>query len=461
MNASIPSLTASRLAVSTVIAAALWVSAQGTLQADPHAKAVVSSTILPGNVGNAYTDPTKALGAPDGLYVCMGGPGAELVLDMGETTPVVDGPGPDLEIREIGAVYGGADESHRVLVSNSTNLESFVEIGTGRALSLLDISPSRLASARYVRLVDIATESLHVNTPGSDIDSVTALHAEGNAPAPEGLQVIPTGQGLLLRWQASSLTNVTGYAIRRSPDGRSFGSVPDETVSALETAWLDPVTRVTNLWYAVSALTSGGESSLALAEARVASLIIKGSQVVHLGDDPIPTWEQPDQTNTFAVEFSLAALPPGPVAEMEIELFNVDYSATPLILNGALAGEVPVQTAESWLPRNVVVPPAFFLAGANRLQFFAGNSSGGLTGAIDDYQVRQVRLWTYAAGAASATARITSIRKLDDTVSLEWVVEQSPTLAPAQWEAVSTPLSATNWTGPASASPSFYRLRGQ
>jgi len=456
-----PSRPKALIAATALGCVALCASAPVSLQADPHAKAVVSSTILPGNVGNAYPDPTKALGAPDELYVSMGGPGAELVLDMGETTPVVDGPGPDLAIREIGAVYGGVDESHRVFVSNSTNLDSFVEIGTGRALSLLDISPSGLASARYIRLVDIATESLHVNTPGSDIDSVTALHAEGNAPAPEGLQVIPTGQGLLLRWQASSLANVTSYAIRRSPDGRSFNSAPDVTVSALETAWLDPVTRVTNLWYAVSALVSGGESSLALAEAKVVSLIIKGPEVVHLGDDVVPTWEQPNQTNTLAVEFSLAALPPGPVAELELELFNVDYSATPLILNGALPGKLPVQTAESWLPRTVAFPPAFLLAGANRLQFFARNSSGGLTGAIDDYQIRQARLWTYAAGAASATARITSIKKLEDTVSLEWVVEQSPSLTPAQWEAVSAPLSATNWTGPAAASPSFYRLRGQ
>ena len=100
--------------------------------------------ILPANVGNTQTNVANALGEADNVAVSLGGPGASIMLEMGAETPITDGLGADVEIREIGAVYGGVDESYRVRVSNSTDTNTFVLVGQGRALSLLDISPSGL-----------------------------------------------------------------------------------------------------------------------------------------------------------------------------------------------------------------------------------------------------------------------------------------------------------------------------
>lgn len=446
---------------------ALTVGTQGVLaQTNTYAKAVVASQVLLGNVGNKDTDPTAALGAPDGRFLAMGGPGATLILDMGADTPIIDQPGPDIEIREIGAAYGNgsSDESHRVFVSNSPEPESFIEIGTGRAISLLDIHASGLASARYIRLVDIATESLDSDTPGSDIDSVCALHYEGaGVPMVQSARVIPTGQGLLLRWDASSATNLTEYNIRRSSDGVTFDSSANVSLSALETAWLDTsVTRVTNIWYAISAKTSAGESSFVVVSASTSALAQGPSSPAHLGDDPVATWETPACTNFLQIDFDLDAAPAGHLAELEMDVFNVDYASSPILLNGALLGTVPTQSAEAWQTRRISFAPAHLLAGHNTLRFYARDSAGGTTSGLDDFMIRNLKLNLFNAPGAtpSAQARITSIHKNSDgTVSLQWVVEQSPAVQPAQWQPASDPISGTNWTGQATGAARYYRLR--
>ena len=288
-----------------------------TAAADPYAKAVVFSRILNGSVGNSYTDPTKALGASDGNYVSLGGPGASIILDMGADTPVVDGPGPDLEVREIGAAQsqGASDESYRVLVSNSTDTNTFSFVGVGLALSLIDIHSSGLASARYVWLQDLSTEISGL-TPGSDIDSLRALYYSGGGEVapPSNVQVRLIGQGVWVSWTPSTATNVTGYTIRRSLDGVTFGSSSDVAVSAQETAFYDPsLLVVSNYFYAVSALAGSVESTLVVASVPSVGLNLPllTNQIAHLGDDTIATWVDPSPQLDLTLSFTLPALADG------------------------------------------------------------------------------------------------------------------------------------------------------
>jgi hypothetical protein len=92
---------------------------------DPYADAVLQSEIQPGNNSNSASDPAMMAGAPDNLYTSLGGqcsenPGpAFAVFDMGpDAEAILDGPGADLEVIEIGSSSGGVDESYRVEVGD-------------------------------------------------------------------------------------------------------------------------------------------------------------------------------------------------------------------------------------------------------------------------------------------------------------------------------------------------------
>ncbi len=431
--------------------------------ADPYAQAVVAAEILDGNVGNNQSDPAAALGAPDGGYLSLGGPGAWILLDMGADSPVLDGAGPDLEVREIGSAFGGVDESYRVLVSNSTDTNSFVLVGTGRALSLLDIAPSGLASARYVWIQDLATETLNTPTPGSDIDSLRALHFSGGdseVPAPTGVRLRMTGQGVWISWNPSTATNLTGYAIRRSLDGVSFGSSPDAVLSADETAWHDVnMPALAGVYYAVSALAGALESVLTVVGVPSAEVAVAGSTVIHLGDDSAPAWEVPEPQAAATFTFTLAAPAGGPEAELTLDVFDVDFGSSPILMNGARVAVVPVQNAESWATRTVRFAAGALQPGINTLTILPRNSGGGSTGNLDDFQVRNLTL--RIAGDPSAIAlytatRITRVAADADTVTLRWVVEQTPGLLPVDWQVVSDPIE---WTGELTPANGFFRLR--
>lgn len=433
------------------------------LAADPSAKAVVSSVILNGNVGNQHTDPTRALGPSDETYVSMGGPGASLILDMGAGTPVMDRPGPDLEVREIGAAFGGVDESYRVLVSNSTDTNTFVLAGVGRALSLIDIAPSGLASARYVWLQDLATETLNSQTPGSDIDSLRSLHysgGDGTIPPPGGLALRPTGQGAWLSWTPSSATNITGYAIRRSLDGVSFASTADARLSSDETAWHDTdLPAMGRVTYAVSALTASGESELRLVTLEVSEIALSDATPVHLGNDTVAGWEDPVPDRDWTVNFTLPGGGPGPEAELVFEAFDVDHANSPVLINGGRVADLPTQSAENWAARSIRFPAGALQPGINQLRLVARTSTGAVTGELDDFQVRNLRLRTYGVQDGIGLLTSTRFTRVDagaTTVTLRWVVEQTPTLSPPVWETVSGPIE---WRGAITATNGFYRLR--
>jgi hypothetical protein len=442
----------------------LCLSAPRASAADPYAKAVVFARILNGNVGNSYTSVANALGAPDANYLSLGGPGASIILDMGADTPVVDGPGLDLEVREIGAAFGGTDESYRVLVSNSTDTNTFVFVGVGRALSLIDIHPSGLASARYVWLQDIATETLNSTSPGSDIDSLRTLYYSGGGDVapPSNVQVRLIGQGAWVSWTPSTATNVTSYAIRRSLDGVAFGSSADFTVSAQETALYDPsLLAVSNYFYAVCALVGSMESTLVVADVPGSSLNLSllTNQTVHLGDDTIAYWVDPSPQHDLTLTFSLPTLAEGPEAELALEVFDVSYSGNAILVNGAKVASLPTQTAtESWGAKTQRLPAGALQPGLNTLVLSARNSSGGITGSLDDFQVRNVwlRLLSQTNLNLITSTRFTQIAAGQTNVTLRWVVDQTPSLAPVNWQTVSSPIE---WTGTLTPTNGFFRLR--
>lgn len=449
--------------LTALVALTMFLFATRASATDPYAKAVVFANILNGNVGNSATNVSLALGAPDTNYVSLGGPGASIMLDMGADTPLVDGPGADLEVREVGAATGlGVDESYRVLVSNSTDTNTFSFVGVGRALSLIDIHPSGLASARYVWLQDVATESLNTMTPGSDIDSLRTLYyfGAGDVAPPSNLQVRLIGQGAWVSWTPSTTTNVTGYAIRRSLDGAAFNSSADSIVSAKETAFCDPSLLVmSNYFYAVSALAGSAESTLVVAGVPGASLSLPllTNQTVHLGDDTDGTWEDPSPQRDMALAFTLPAFAEGPEAELALEVFNVDYTNA-LVVNGARVAGLPTEPGGSWVAKTQRFPAGALQPGVNTLVLSARNSSGGTTGSLDDFQVRNVwlRLLSQTNINLITSVRLTEIVAGQTNATLHWVVDQTPSLMPVNWQTVSGPIS---WTGTLTATNGFFRLR--
>jgi hypothetical protein len=113
---------------------------------------------------------------PDRL-TCLGR-GGELVVDFGDRR-VVDGPGPDLVVIELGYF-----EPVRVAVSEDG--KSWVDVGSTQAhWGELDLAHADAGdrSFRFVRLRDAeSTRSRDMNSPGADVDAVGALHTIPTKP---------------------------------------------------------------------------------------------------------------------------------------------------------------------------------------------------------------------------------------------------------------------------------------
>lgn len=369
------------------------------LAAEPYAKLVVESVVLTGNAGNSSANPSEVLGAPDSKYLAMGGPGAYIVLDMGDT-PIVNGTGPDIEIREQGSATGGVDEEFRVLISDSTDPASFVLVGIGSAVSLLDIAGTGLSSARYVRIEDLSTKTSNSSTPGSDIESVTSVHAASiSRPPVSGLSYSVTNNGIRLSWTPVTGSDVLGYAVRRSTDGLRFDSTANWTPSNLEKAFLDNQSTqaiqsvsaqlVGDLWYAVSVRYTAGESSLQIVHVPSTTTGIH-AQVEHLGDDHAPAWEVPYPTRKITLNLNLPAVPRGPFVELNFDLFDVDNSSNRVVINGAGSRSLPSQGTEAWLSRSMVFESGLFLPGQNTIEIQCVGTSS-----LDDFQIRNISLTTH------------------------------------------------------------------
>lgn len=117
--------------------------------------------------------PNRALGPPNKASAGLGH-GGMIVLEFVDNV-LVDGPGDDLAVFEIGPEV----EPTRVLIS--TDGETWIDVGRVRgATSSLDIGPHVKAGQRFrfVKLIDgRAKRSNKSKTAGADVDAVGALHS--------------------------------------------------------------------------------------------------------------------------------------------------------------------------------------------------------------------------------------------------------------------------------------------
>ena len=179
------------------------------VEVDPYADLVVSASVQSGNQTNEHTNPTEMLGAPDQLFVALGGDcsgnegEAWIILDMGpDEEAILNGPGDDFEIVELGATTGGVDENYEVWVSNSPDGPwEFLALATGS--SSFDLDDAGKCAARYLRLVDLSTSTCNTPTPGCDFDGVVAYYPGPHDDLPQPVIHLDQEDGnFYLRWNA-------------------------------------------------------------------------------------------------------------------------------------------------------------------------------------------------------------------------------------------------------------------
>jgi hypothetical protein len=190
---------------------------------DPYADAVAVANIKIS--GNGHADLTQALGRPNGSndydYVSVGGPSYWFVVDMGLGEEIIDGPGYDFRVYEVGRFYGATDEEYNVSVSNSPG-GPWAYVGQGWSTSGFDLAGSGLDSARYVRIDDLSTRT-GSPFPGSDIDAVQNLNMAGDVllEAPRGITLTTINSNIVLNW--SPVINADGYNVYFSQKGGGVG----------------------------------------------------------------------------------------------------------------------------------------------------------------------------------------------------------------------------------------------
>jgi hypothetical protein len=134
---------------------------------DPYADSWISYT--PGGQAEApHTDPSKALEAPDGVWVSLGDEG-ELVLRFDDNV-VADGPGADLRIVEI-----GTPERANIYVSANGGA-SFVLAALVTGSADVDLTGTGLSVVNAVKIVDLGDKKTGPRVGGYDVDAVVALN---------------------------------------------------------------------------------------------------------------------------------------------------------------------------------------------------------------------------------------------------------------------------------------------
>ncbi len=179
------------------------------VELDPYVDSVVDYVIQPGNETNNYTNPLEMLGAPDQQFVALGGDcsgnsdTAWIILDMGpDDEAILNGPGVDFEIVELGAATGGVDEYYEVWVSNSaTGPWTYLALGNGS--QSFDLDDAGKCAARYLKLVDLSTTTCNTGTPGCDLDGVVAYYPGPHDDLPQPVIHLDQQDGhFFLRWNA-------------------------------------------------------------------------------------------------------------------------------------------------------------------------------------------------------------------------------------------------------------------
>jgi hypothetical protein len=231
-----------------------------TTAVDPYADAVVSAHVLA--AGNTCADPTAALGRPrtaPGMkedFLSIGGPTYWVVFDMGAGEEIVDGPGNDLRVYEVGYELGGVDEEHDVYVSNSPT-GPWTYLGQGVAVSELDLTGSGLSTARYVRIEDLSTKTPG-DYPGSDIDAVQALHMMDNpcVAAPTDVNWAVVGNDVHLSW--SLVSDAAAYNVYATTSPGSSGTFLVNPTPITATNYVHSDAAGEGLFYSVTSIALHG-----------------------------------------------------------------------------------------------------------------------------------------------------------------------------------------------------------
>ena len=128
-----------------------------------------------------HTEVFDALGPPDGRYYSLS-PRGSITLDLGESGGIVDRPGPDLRIES------GTDSDDPVSVQVAVEQDGpFLELLRSAGDVEVDVAPTGLLLARYVRLVDLGDGPFNHPEAGYDLDAVINLSPpEREEPAPDG-----------------------------------------------------------------------------------------------------------------------------------------------------------------------------------------------------------------------------------------------------------------------------------
>ena len=127
-------------------------------------------------VGETHSDPTRAIGPPDGKYTSLGRDGY-IVITM--KSLFYDGRGADIRIYEVGSLQGGEDEVFDVYISKAgaqwIKAATDVKNDPGTIFASVDISPN-LGPYRYIKIVNRSPRG--GGTPGADIDAIEVLHTK-------------------------------------------------------------------------------------------------------------------------------------------------------------------------------------------------------------------------------------------------------------------------------------------
>jgi hypothetical protein len=182
-----------------------------------------------GNFGNNPTDGIHALGIPD-EYCSSLGKGGEIVLDLGEDSPVFDLPGEDDFV-----VIEGDDSDDGYSVYLSENWDGpWTNVGTGMGTTSFDIAGYGITSAQFIKIVDDNDGSASEYKPGADIDAIQNL-AAANANKSPLVPNPPTGPDQGVTGIESVFT-----AITTDPEGDDI-SYKFDWGDGTTSEWIGPV----------------------------------------------------------------------------------------------------------------------------------------------------------------------------------------------------------------------------
>ena len=116
------------------------------------------------------TRPRSALGQEDELFFSLGRNGYA-AFDMGQNSPIIDGPGDDFTVTE---GDDGIEEGFAVYVSDDWE-DSWYHCGSATGTASFDLETAGLTEARYVKIVDDDSEAGGPYS-GYDLDAIRSLH---------------------------------------------------------------------------------------------------------------------------------------------------------------------------------------------------------------------------------------------------------------------------------------------